>query len=99
MPLRDVQSGTSIILELPPHLPTPNRGGMGGGGGRIQGSLRNPPKFVGSSFLFLGNVSSKVEEGKRETCKTEGAKRADSGEVEGYKRETQSDDYRVEGEG
>ena len=33
MPLRDVQSGTSIILELPPHLLTPNRGGRGGGGG------------------------------------------------------------------
>ena len=27
VPLRDVQSGTSIILELPPHLPTLNRGG------------------------------------------------------------------------
>jgi hypothetical protein len=54
---------------------------------------------LGSSFLFLGNVSSKVEEGKGKTCKTEGAKRADSGEVEGYIRETQSDDYRVEGEG
>ena len=55
MPLRDVQSGTSIILELPPHLPTPNRGGGGGGvGGQDSRPSPQPTEIRGILIFVFG---------------------------------------------
>lgn len=83
---RDVQSGTSIILELPPHLPTLNRGG-----GKGSRSIPQPTEILAicrdldnSQAFKRKALTSHPDKGKRELTSTMHPMRPTQNELERF---------------